>query len=151
LSRDSTDRRTSHPSPVPTPVAHSSGCFICSLLPLAFLPPRLALVAPAGLRPSRIAENAFISVPVEAIARVCQSYLSNPQTISVYFDRKTLLGRKVAFVPCGRARLFSKHPTTEALEQLMAPVHRVTPNTEVSGTPWANNPDFTYDEKKPSS
>jgi hypothetical protein len=99
------------------------------------------------------ASNYFhtISVPVAAISRIRQSCLSNPQTISIYLDRETVLGRKIVFVPCGRARFCSRRPTTEALDQLIATSERVAPNSEVQGTPWSNNPDYTYDEKKPNS
>jgi hypothetical protein len=88
------------------------------------------------------ASNYFrtISVPLAAISRVRQSYLSNPQMISIYLDRQTGLGRKIVFVPRGRAHFLSEHPVTKALNEMIARPDATAPNTDVYGTPWANNP-----------
>jgi hypothetical protein len=61
-----------------------------------------------------------ISVPLSAISRVTQSYLSRPQTLTVRIDRDTPLGRKFLFVAPGWPRVFSRHPIAIELEQIAA-------------------------------
>ena len=61
-----------------------------------------------------------ISVPLSAISRVTQSYLSRPQTLTVCVDRDTTLGRKFLFVAPGWPRIFRRHPLAIELEQIAA-------------------------------
>jgi hypothetical protein len=63
------------------------------------------------------------SVPLSAIARVTQSYMSKPQTITVRIDRDTTLGRKFVFVAPGWPRIFRRHPLAIELEQIAAQSH----------------------------
>jgi len=61
-----------------------------------------------------------ISVPVTAASRVTQSYMSNPPTISIHFDQPTALGRRIVFIPVGRAGFLSEHPTTTEIKGILA-------------------------------
>jgi len=65
-----------------------------------------------------------ISVPVTAISRVTQSYMSNPPTITIHLDHKSSLGHRIVFVPAGRARFLSEHPTATELKGIAARTHR---------------------------
>lgn len=88
-----------------------------------------------------------ISVPVTAISRVTQSYMSRPTTITIHLDCQTTLGRKIVFVPQGPHHFLSTHPITDALNEIVIRTRGVPKNTEVFGTPWANNPDHTFGDK----
>jgi len=61
-----------------------------------------------------------ISLPLSAISRVTQSYMSRPQTITLRTDRDTPLGRKFVFVAAGWPRIVSRHPLAVQLEELVA-------------------------------
>jgi hypothetical protein len=61
-----------------------------------------------------------IALPLSAICRVSQSYMSRPQTICLRADRETPLGQKFIFIAGGWPRIISPHPLAVDLEQLVA-------------------------------
>jgi hypothetical protein len=65
-----------------------------------------------------------VSIPLTAITRVSQSYMSNPTTITVYLDCQTSLGRRITFVPAGRSHYLSEHPITTELKAILARTHK---------------------------
>ncbi len=65
-----------------------------------------------------------ISVTVTAISRVTQSYMSNPPTNTIHLHQQTSLGKRIVFVPAGRARFLSEHPTTTELKDIAARTHK---------------------------
>ena len=73
-----------------------------------------------------IASNFFreVSIPVTAISRVTQSYMSRPPIITIHLDHQTLLGHRIVFVPAGPARYLSEHPTTTELKDILARTHK---------------------------
>jgi len=88
-----------------------------------------------------------VSVPVAAICRVTQSYMSRPTTITIHLDRQTSLGSKIFFVPEGPLHFLSSHPINDELNAIITSTHEVQEETEASGTPWANKPDYTFNDK----
>ncbi|MGC3990226.1 MAG: hypothetical protein QM796_11200 [Chthoniobacteraceae bacterium] len=72
------------------------------------------------------ASNFFreVSVPVTAISRVTQSYMSRPPTITIYLDHQTSFGHRIVFIPAGRAHYLSEHPTTTELKEILARTHK---------------------------
>ncbi len=94
------------------------GIWLVSSPLLVFFSARLRWVAISGesLRVSSYFREA--AVPLSAVSRVTQSYLSRPQTLTVHVDRDTPLGRSFSFVAPGWPRIFSKHPLAIELEQL---------------------------------
>ena len=94
------------------------------------------------------ASNYFrhITVPLAAILRVRQSYMSRPQTITIYLDRQTELGRRIVFIPHGWPHFISRHPVTDSLNAIVERFRPSPPHSEVAGTPWAENPDYTIND-----
>jgi hypothetical protein len=89
-----------------------------------------------------------IGVPLSAILRVSQSYMSRPQTITIHLDRETTLGRKIVFIPHGVPHYLSRHPVTDQLLAIVDRYHPAPPVSDVAGTSWATNPDHTNDDNK---
>jgi len=90
-----------------------------------------------------------IAVPLSAILQVSQTYTSRPQTITIYLDRKTVLGNKIVFIPHGFPHNLSKHPVTDQLLAIVERFHPAPPVCETIGTPWAENPGHTFHDDEP--
>jgi hypothetical protein len=99
------------------------GFWVIAAAYLLWFSSRLCWVAVGG--DSLFASNYFrrIRVPLSAISRVKQSYMSRPQTITIYLDRQTPLGGKVVFIPLGWPHFLSQHPITAELQETIARYH----------------------------
>lgn len=65
-----------------------------------------------------------ISVPLANVSRVTESYMRRPPTITLHLDNPTALGQRIVFVPAGRSRFFSEHPTTTELKNILSRMHK---------------------------
>jgi len=59
-----------------------------------------------------------IAVPYSTIEKVRHTTMHSPQLIIVYLNRRTPLGKKIVFIPCGWPVMRRKHPIAAEIEGL---------------------------------